>query len=116
MLQLIGQIQNPFANITSYLPRYYAMLASAERLMEAESFPLDHTEEPVTESEVKRFYQEEFSGLEMKDISFTYPAPAEEERSQNKSMPVVIRNLNLKILKGETVAFAGPSGCGKSTV
>lgn len=36
VLQLIGQIQNPFANITGYLPKYYAMLASAERLMEAE--------------------------------------------------------------------------------
>lgn len=41
VLQLVSQIQNPFANITGYLPRYYAMLASAERLMEAESFPQD---------------------------------------------------------------------------
>ena len=39
--QLITQIQMPFANITGYLPRYYAMLASAERLMEAEAFPGD---------------------------------------------------------------------------
>ena len=116
MLQLVGQIQNPFANITGYLPRYYAMLASAERLMEAESFPPDHTEVPVTESEIKRFYQEDFTGLEMTNVSFTYPAPAEEERSQTRSMPTVIQDLDLKILKGETVAFAGPSGCGKSTV
>ena len=34
--QLISQIQSPFANITGYLPRYYAMTASAERLMEVE--------------------------------------------------------------------------------
>ena len=38
IMQLVGQVQNPFANITGYLPRYYAMLASAERLMEAETF------------------------------------------------------------------------------
>ena len=31
--QLISQIQAPFANITGYLPRFYAMTASAERLM-----------------------------------------------------------------------------------
>ena len=30
MLQLIGQVQSPFANLTGYLPRYYAMIASAE--------------------------------------------------------------------------------------
>ena len=35
--QLISQIQAPFANITGYLPRYYAMLASADRLMESSS-------------------------------------------------------------------------------
>lgn len=39
VLQLVAQIQNPFANITGYLPKYYAMLASAERLMEAEGLP-----------------------------------------------------------------------------
>ena len=39
MLQLISQIQNPFANITGYLPKYFAMLASAERLMEIEHMP-----------------------------------------------------------------------------
>lgn len=36
MLQLISQIQNPIANITGYLPKYFAMTASAERLMEVE--------------------------------------------------------------------------------
>lgn len=35
VMQLIGQIQSPFANITGYLPKYYSMTASAERLMEA---------------------------------------------------------------------------------
>lgn len=40
-MQLIGQVQNPFANITGYLPKYYSMLASAERLMEAEQFEKD---------------------------------------------------------------------------
>ena len=34
--QLIAQLQQPFANITGYLPKYYAMTASAERLMEVE--------------------------------------------------------------------------------
>lgn len=41
MLQLISQIQSPFANITGYLPKYFAMLASAERLMEIEAYDED---------------------------------------------------------------------------
>lgn len=41
MLQLISQIQNPFANITGYLPKYFAMIASAERLMEIEAYEKD---------------------------------------------------------------------------
>ena len=36
ILQLISQIQSPFANITGYLPKYYAVIASAERIIEAE--------------------------------------------------------------------------------
>lgn len=35
VLQLVGQIQAPFAGISGYLPQWYAMLASAERLLEA---------------------------------------------------------------------------------
>ena len=39
ILHLVSEIQSPFANISGFLPKYYAMLASAERLMEAEAFP-----------------------------------------------------------------------------
>ena len=36
MAQLVGQVQAPLANISGYLPRWYAMLGSAERLAEVE--------------------------------------------------------------------------------
>lgn len=48
---LISQIQAPFANITGYLPRYYAMLASAERLMEAEKLDAEKPEAEETEAQ-----------------------------------------------------------------
>lgn len=38
-LQLVGQVQGPLANISGCVPRYFAMTASAERLMDAEALP-----------------------------------------------------------------------------
>lgn len=113
--QLITQIQTPFANITGYLPRYYAMLASAERLMEAEAFDSDDvTAKPL--DEVTAFYESELQSLGLKDVSFTYyPASENMDALSKDEMPVVLHGLSLEVQKGEMVAFTGHSGCGKST-
>lgn len=72
--QLTSQIQAPFANITGYLPRAYAVLASAERLMEAEGFEGDGPEAlaPLAPAEVAAFYGERFVALGLRDVSFAY--------------------------------------------
>lgn len=114
ILQLILQIQSPFASITGYLPQYYSMLASAERLMEAESFPEGNEESPYPASRTKEYYQHQFQSLGLRGASFTYRPPTDTD--QERPMPVVLRNIDLQIRKGEFVAFTGPSGCGKSTV
>ena len=115
ILQLISQIQNPFANITGYLPKYYAMLASAERLMEAERFARDLGGQTVPEEERQAFYQGEFLGLGMRGVSYAYLPPVS-VKGEAPAMPVVLKNFCLEIRKGEYVAFTGSSGCGKSTV
>ena len=115
MTQLIAQIQMPFANITGYLPRYYGMLASAERLMEAESFR-DDSESAKPLSEISDFYRNELSSFGFSDVSFTYyPVTDEPSEPDKENMPVVLSDLSLKIGKGDYVAFTGTSGCGKST-
>lgn len=39
MLQLVNQIQSPFASLSGVMPKYFELLASAERLMEIENLP-----------------------------------------------------------------------------
>ena len=114
IMQLVGQVQSPFANITGYLPRYYAMLASAERLMEAEAFAPD-SEHPLAEEKVLEFYRTKLTALRLEHASFTYQPPVRAEEEQ-PPMPVVLKDIDLTIRKGKYIAFTGPSGCGKSTV
>lgn len=114
IMQLVGQVQSPFANLTGYLPRYYSMLASAERLMEAEAFAPD-SEHPLAEEKALEFYRTKLTALRLEHASFTYQPPVRAEEEQ-PPMPVVLKDIDLTIRKGEYIAFTGPSGCGKSTV
>ncbi len=115
IMQLISQIQMPMANITGFLPRYYAMLASAERLMEAERFEDDDAKaDPL--DKMTAFYENDLSAIGFKDVSFTYFPVSENALELEKTdMPVVLKNLSLSIRKGDYTAFTGTSGCGKST-
>lgn len=114
IMQLVGQVQSPFANLTGYLPRYYSMLASAERLMEAEAFAPDSTE-TVPEEQTLNFYQTELQSLQLEHVCFTYQPPVQTE-GEPPAMPVVLQDVSLTVRKGEYVVFTGPSGCGKSTL
>ncbi len=46
------------------------------------------------------------SSVELRNVSFRY----------SEAEPYVVRNINLKIEAGESVALVGPSGCGKTTL
>lgn len=130
MLQLISQIQNPFANITGYLPKYFAMLASAERLMEIEAYAKDKSYGQKNYDNTIDNNGAKYSGsidksrksrrspdnstFGLSHVDFTYLPPVITEG--DTIMPIVLKDYSLMIRKGEFVAFTGPSGCGKSTV
>ena len=103
LMQLIGQVQGPFAYISSYIPRWYAMLASSERLMEIEGYADDG--QTASAETMRHYYKEDFHVLGLRNAVFAYPSSEE-----------VLSGLNMEIRKGETIAVIGHSGCGKSTV
>ena len=108
ILQLINQVETPFSNISGYLPQYYAMLASAERLIEIENIETDFEGEMRSNEEIKEYYDKDFSAVGLRDVYFSYV-----EAGNGKTH--VLSKKNIEIKKGEYVAFVGPSGCGKST-
>ncbi|MDE6664726.1 MAG: ABC transporter ATP-binding protein/permease [Ruminococcus sp.] len=104
VLQLVNQIQQPFANITGYLPKYYSMLASAERLIELENLKKDNTEEKISKENRNKLY-ENMREIRFEGVSFHYPDGTE-----------VLKNFNHSIDKDSFTAIMGQSGIGKSTL
>ncbi|NMB19493.1 MAG: ATP-binding cassette domain-containing protein, partial [Firmicutes bacterium] len=77
-----------------------ASLAGLDRIWDL----LDRKEEPEHYPRSAMDWRDE-SALVLHDVSFSYHGTVE-----------VIKNLNVSIAKGETVAIVGPSGGGKSTL
>ncbi|MCD8153913.1 MAG: ATP-binding cassette domain-containing protein [Clostridiales bacterium] len=96
VLQLVSQIRSPFANISGFVPQYYSMLASAERLIELEKLPKEGNSKDLPE----------FTDLHAENLTFIYDDGEEE----------VISQASFSIKKGEIVALTGISGIGKSTL
>lgn len=100
ILQLVNNVQVPFASLSNVFPKYYSMVASAERLIEIESVE----EEPKTEGIDKWALYENMQGIVVENLSFSY------DRDK------VLKNASLYINKGDFVMISGSSGVGKSTL
>lgn len=101
LLQLVRQIQQPFANLSGFFPRYYSIIASGERLYELSSL----SEEPG--SQLLQNRQEVYQNMEclvFRNITFRY------------DRELVLKNASLSIQKYDFVAIEGISGIGKSTL
>lgn len=94
VLQLVNQIQSPFAGLSSLFPKYFGMIASAERIMELERLP----EEKLAERQLS---YSELQRISLKNVSFSY--------GEN----MVLNNVSFDIEKGELISLTGISGGGK---
>lgn len=100
MIQLVGQLQQPFVNLSGFLPKYIAMTAAAERLRE-----LDEIRPAVCEElENPMAYYQEMDSLCAEGMGFSY---------ENET---VFRNVDFSLPKGAFAAVTGASGIGKSTL
>ncbi len=113
VLQSVGQTNTPIANVSAFFPQYSAMIASAERLFEVETYPDEDRNQMVTDA--VEFYRQGLVGLRLKKACFTYQ-PVGDPTADKADRRTVLKDLDMEIRKGEYVAFCGPSGCGKSTV
>ena len=101
VLQLISQIQTPFVRITKMFPQYYAVLASAERIMEIEN--ITNEESTYEKIDVKQTY-DKLKSIRFNNIKFNY------------GRETVIEHGDAMLNKGDFVAIRGISGIGKSTL
>ena len=97
-IQLVGQIQGPFRDITRFIPALVGTLTASERLMELEDEPLEDDSAPIT--------FDKGAGVRFSDVSFRY----------KKNGRHVLSHFSYDFPKGSTTAILGETGAGKTTL
>ena len=105
LIALLTQLTGPLGNLTTIIPRYYAMIASAERLKIEKDEEISY----LSKNDIKDYYQYEFKGIDIKNISYSYL-----DKYGNKVN--AINNFSLLIKKGQHILIKGHSGGGKTTL
>lgn len=102
MIQLVNQVQVPFASLSGVMPQYFSMIASAERIMELDNLP-DEVDYNSRDFDRNKIYSS-LKSIHFENISFKY------------DRDIILNHTSLAIHKGDFVAIMGISGIGKSTL
>ncbi len=97
-VQLVGQIQGPFREMTRFIPLFISSITASERLMELEDSPLEEKGKPV--------YFTQGAGIRIENVTYAY----------QKGKRSVIQNLSYDFPIGSTTAILGETGAGKTTL
>lgn len=100
VIQLVNQLQTPFVNLSGVFPKYIAMIASAERLMELDE--IQGEPEPAVDDPQAVYGRME--SIQAEGLCFSY------DREQ------VLSDAEFSLPKGAFAVVTGPSGIGKSTL
>lgn len=97
-IQLVGQIQGPFRDMTRFIPVLISTLTASERLLELEEMPLEDDSDPVA--------FKEGAGVRLVDVSFKY---------KENGRPI-LSHFSCDFPKGSITAILGETGAGKTTL
>ena len=97
-IQLVGQIQGPFRDMTRFVPVLISTLTASERLMELEDMPLEDDADPIAFPGG--------AGVRLTDISFQY---------KEGGRPI-LSHFSCDFPQGSTTAILGETGAGKTTL
>ncbi|MBF8970795.1 MULTISPECIES: ABC transporter ATP-binding protein [unclassified Streptococcus] len=99
LMQLVNNVMLPITNLSNLTNRYYALLASSERLMALEEVDVESQESSYPEEEL------EFQNLSFEAVDFSYSDKGK-----------ILSEVQLNIAAGDKIALTGTSGNGKSTL
>ncbi|MCX8743114.1 ABC transporter ATP-binding protein [Apilactobacillus kunkeei] len=98
-LQYVNMFNQPITNLANLTNTIQSTIASAERIFKV----LDEPE--MQDSDVKLAHEETNDKIKFEDVNFRYV----------EDTPL-IKDFNLDVPKGTTVAIVGPTGAGKTTI
>lgn len=108
---IIADMFKPTKRIIKQWNEVGKIIASVERIGEV----LDR--QPAVQNEPGAVEAPAFTGdIEYRNVSFAYQVDPEDDPKGEAQLRLALRNVDLRIARGEVVALVGGSGAGKSTI
>jgi len=95
-IQLVGQIQGPFRELTRYIPIIVNSITACDRLMELQETPMETAGEPIRLKE---------GGIRINDVTYAY--------DEHK---IILNHTQYDFPIGSITAIIGETGAGKTTL